>query len=240
MFIILLIIGFICLKKFGREKTLSFAIKVMSPILIIVFYLSEVSIILPILKVLNVSNSIVTTSDSIRVAIDSAIVTLFVNTILVMLNSPIKVTIESRNRQDLEQVITYCDRPVYVDYNVQVNFRYKWVKKLYKRFWKPCLYILNSKDTSIVIDKIEEYSDIINCDNASKHIKVDLTNISNSGKAMDKLYFTLGIQSNKTKKWDDVIEAKVYINDKEEYGIHKLFWEVDVNELKLVHRSEII
>lgn len=230
----------ICSKKFGRDKTLSFAIKVMSPILIILFYLSDLSIIIPILRSLHVSESIVITSDSIRVAIDSSIVTLFVNTVLVVLNSPIKVEIKSKDRQDLEQVITYCNKPVYIDYSIQVNFRYKWVKKIYKRYGKPSLHIVNSKNTSIVVDKSEEYSDIINCDNSSQYINIDLTNISNADMAMDKLYFTVAIQSDKTIKWDDVIYTEVFINQKKLHGIHQLFWEVNINRLKLVHRKETI
>lgn len=237
VFILLLVI---CSKKFGRDKVLSVAIKVMSPIFIILFYLSGLSIIIPIVTKLHISNSIVVTSDSVRVAIDSAIVTLFINTILVLLNSPIKVEVESKNRQDLKQVITYCSRQVRVDYSVKVNFRYKWIKKVYQRYWTPCLHIVNSKNTSIAVDKAEEYLDIISCDNVSKYISIDLTNISNSDMIADKLYFTLDIQSDRTIKWDDVIYTELFINQKKIRGLHKLFWQAKENILNLVHREEEI
>lgn len=234
IFVVSVILLVKCSKKFGRDKILSVAINIMSPFCIILFYLSNVSIIIPILTKLNISNSIVFTSDAMRVAIDSAIVTLFVNTVLVFLNSPIKVKIEARNRQEIETVITYCDKQVHVDYSVQVIFKYLWMKKIYKKHCIPSVHITNSKNTSITVDKEEEYSDIISCDNASKYISIDLTKIPYS----DVLYFTLAIQSNRTIKWDDEISTELFIDNKKIRGIHKLFWEVKENSLKLVHRGE--
>lgn len=228
----------ICSKKFGRDKALCFAIKVMSPIFIIIFYLSGVSIIVPILTKLGIEESIVNTSDSIRVAIDSAIVTLFINTILVFFNSPIKVDIKPRYRRDLEQVITYCDKPAKVDYSIRVNFRYKWVKRFYRKYCNPRIHIVNSKNTSIVIDRLEEYSNVINCDNSSQYISIDLAKISNSDDIVDTLYFTLNIQSDKSIKWDDRICAKIFIGKKGTAWIHQLFWQVNTEQLKLVHREE--
>lgn len=237
---VLLLILVYCSKKFGRDKTLGLAVKVLSPICIILFYLSGQSIIVFILKIVNVSIPKVTTSDSIRVAIDSAIVTLFVNTILMLLNSPIKVEIGTKNRQDIDQVITYCNKVVHVDYSVNINFRYKWIKKHYKKIGNPSVRIINSIYTSIAVDKENEYSGIINCDNASQFINIDLSKISNSSSVIDKLYFTLAIQSNKTIKWDDVINTEVYINNKKIKGIHKLFWETKENQVKIIHREENI
>lgn len=238
--VVLTIMLFVCAKKFGREKTLSFAIKVMSPIFIILFHLSGFSIIVPIFAEFNIIDSIANTNNSIRVAIDSSIVTLFVNTILVLLNSPIKVEVNSKDRLDLDQVITYCNRSVKVDYRIKVNFRYKWVKKFYRKYRSPTLQIINSKNTSIAVDKSEEYTDIINFDNISQYISINLANISNSDDVENNLYFTLAIQSNKSVKWDDAICTKVLINQRSINGIHKLIWQANEGKLKLVHREEVV
>lgn len=224
--------------KLGREKTLIFAIKVVSPIFIILFYLSGFSIIEPIVNKLNITNSIVNTSPSIRVAIDSAIVTLFVNTFLMFINAPIEVKVEAKNRQDLEQVVTYCKRNINVDYTICVNYRYKWVKKMLKKLNSPYLYIVNSRNTSISVDKKDEYENIINSKNASQYIIINLTKLSDSDVTEDKLYFSLAVVSNKTVKWDSEIYTKIFIKNKPINLIHKLFWEHKDERLKLVHREE--
>ena len=129
--IVIVLIVFICINRYGRDKTLTLAIKILSPVCIILFYLCDVSIIREVIKLLDIQNISILDSESIRVAIDSAIVTLIVNTVLVLLNSPIKVEIEARNSQDMEQVVTYCKKAVKINYSIKINFRYKYLKKIF-------------------------------------------------------------------------------------------------------------
>lgn len=232
---VVLIIIIACI-KIGRERTLSWAMKILSPICIILFYLSGVSIIVPVLEKFQVTNHLILSSDSIRVAVDSAIVTLFVNIILSILSFPIKVEVETRNRQDLEQVIIYCDRSSKIEYMVKISSKYKRILKWYKKYKNPVLRINNSFNTSIVIDREEEYGNMIDSSNASKYIDINLSCFPES----DKIYFDLNILSNKTIKWDDVIETEFYLNGNRNLNIHTLFWQVKRNVIKIVHREESI
>ena len=103
------------------------AMKILSPICIILFYLSGISIIVPIMEKIQITDSVVLSNASVRVAVDSAIVTLFVNVLLSFLNSPIKVEVEARSRQDLEQILVYCNRGSKIDYTVTIRSKYKWI-----------------------------------------------------------------------------------------------------------------
>ena len=235
VFICILVL-IICLLKFGREKTLAFTSKILSPICIILFYLSGVSIIIPIMNKFQISNIIVTSNDSVRVAVDSAIVTLFVNIVLSFFDSPIKIEVEAKSRQDLEQVVTYCNKPVRVDYDISLKYKHKRIMNMYRRFGSPVLRLINTENTSIVIEKEDEYVGIVDCSNSSKYIDVNISKIADSG----KLYFTLLIQSNKTIKWDDKIKTELRIGKRRKLGIHLLCWQVQNSIIKVAHREEQI
>lgn len=215
---------------------LSFAAKMLSPTCIILFYLSGISIIIPILNKFNITNLAITSSDSIRVAVDSAIITLLVNFVLSVLNSPIKVEVEAKSRQELDQVVTFCDRHAKIDYQIKLNYKHKLILDMYLRYLNPIIRINNTKNTSLNIDKEDQYEGIINCSFASKYIDIDLSKLPNSG----RLYFTLLIQSDKTIKWDDEIKTELHIRNKEKLGIHTIFWQVRKDTIKVVHREEII
>jgi len=229
--IAVLLIG---IRKIGREEILSWAMKILSPICIILFYLSGVSIIVPILNKLQVTNSAVLSSDSIRVAVDSAIVTLLVNTLLSIVSAPIKVDVEARSLQDLEQLLISCNRSSKVEYLVKISSKYKWILKWYKKHGMPILRINNSKNTSIVVDREKEYENIIDCSNSSKYIDINLANFPLS----NKIYFVLAIQSNKTIKWDDTINTDFYIWRRNKLGLNALFWHVKGSSIKIAHREE--
>jgi hypothetical protein len=121
------ILPVLCSKKIGRDGVLSWAMKILSPICIILFYLSGISIIVPIMEKIQITDSVVLSNVSVRVAVDSAIVTLLVNVLLSFLNSPIKVEVEARSRQDLEQILVYCNRGSKIDYTVTIRSKYKWI-----------------------------------------------------------------------------------------------------------------
>lgn len=238
--VIVSIVFFICIalyvsiKKIGREATLSWAMKILSPICIILFYLSDVSIIVPILEKFQVKDNVILSSDSIRVAVDSAIVTLFVNTLLSFLSFPIKVEVEARSWQDVEQLLISCNRSSKIEYSVKVISKYKWLLRWYKKHGKPVVRIKNSKNTSMVVDREKEYENVIDCSNASKYIDVNLFNFPES----EKVYFTLAIQSNKTIKWDDVIKTEFYIWKRNKLIISSLFWHIKGSIIKIAHREE--
>lgn len=217
-------------KKFGREFINNF----IPPISIIVFYLSKVSIIVPLLSKVNIGIDVGGISDETKVAIDSAIVTLITDIILFIANSPITLDIKTRNYQDLDEVITYRDRPVHIEYIIVRTSRANWIKRLYYRLGKPTLRILNSRYTTIVLDKEKEYEGSINSDNSSKYIEIDLTQLSDAGSS----YFKLSIMSNKSIKWDDEIRIELYLRGKKASRIHYLFWEISGGTIKIVHREE--
>ena len=231
---IFLLVLALCAKKIGREETLSWAMKTLSPVCIILFYMSGVSIVVPFIKLFRIGDSVVLSSDAIRVAVDSAIVTLFVNTLLSFLSSPIKVEVEARSRQDLEQILVYCNRGSNVEYSVTVSSKYRCLFNWYKKYGRPVLRINNSTNTSLAIDKEEEYGSKIDCSNASKYIDINLAHFPQSG----KIYFTLVVQSNKTIKWDDVIKTDFYVRENNKLYLDKLFWQVEESVVKIVHREE--
>lgn len=224
----------LCIKKIGREQTLSWAMNVLSPICIILFYLSGVSIIVPILGNFQATDHTVLTNESIRVAVDSAIVSLFVNTVLSFLSSPIKVEVEARSRQDIEQVLIFCNRSSKVEYSVKIISKYKWLLRLCKKYGTPVLRINNSRNTSIAVDREEEYGDLIDCSNASRYIDIHLSKFPES----DKIYFTIAIQSNKTIKWDDTIKTDFYIRKSIKRNGNTLFWHVIGSSVRIAHREE--
>lgn len=224
----------LCSKKIGREETLSWAMKILSPVCIILFYLSGISIIVPIMKIFQITDSVVLSNASVRVAVDSAIVTLLVNVLLSFLSSPIKVEVEARSRQDLEQVLVYCNRGSKIDYTISISSKYKWILNWYYKHGEPILRINNSQNTSLVIDREDEHDNIIDCSNASQYIDIKLFHFPQSG----KIYFTLIVQSNKTIKWDDVIKTGFYIRGSNKLQINTLFWQVKGSIIKIVHREE--
>ena len=238
--IVIVLIVFICINRYGRDKTLTLAIKILSPVCIILFYLCDVSIIREVIKLLDIQNISILDSESIRVAIDSAIVTLIVNTVLVLLNSPIKVEIEARNSQDMEQVVTYCKKAVKINYSIRINFRYKYLKKIYRKYGQVFLQIKNSPYTSIAIDKEDEYGRILDTNTASKYINIDILNISESSIVEDKLYIILEVVSNKTIKWDSKITTEIVVGNSFLKKFNRLFWQVESSPVRLVHREESI
>lgn len=234
--IVIITILLLCFNKFGREKMLSLVDRIGAPIGIILFYLSNKSIILPLLKVLEINNTNISDNASIRVAIDSSIVTLLINIVLEIFHSPVKVDVNINTEQNLEPVITYCDRTVHLKFIIEIDFGRKWIKKLYKKYGGLYLNITNSNNTSIAVDKEDEYIGIIDSNNASKYIQVNLTEFSNSYATLDKLYIDLLVQSDKTKNWNDYISVELLKKNK----ILKLIGcQMQEKNIKLVHREEI-
>lgn len=236
--ITLIIIMIFAIAKFGRERTLSIISKVLSPICIIIFYLSDLSIICLIFNILNISNSTIINNPSIRVAIDSAIITLFINFFMEVLNYIVKINIDSRSPVDMNEIQTYTDKPIHVQCNVLIDYKKKSIKKLCDNHCNIILKIKNSTFTTIVIDRAEEYGDCINSENSSKEIKVNLNKISNSDKNFVKAYFTLVIMSNKSIKVSDYITYDISFENKFMNILKKLFVSIEAESINVIHKGE--
>lgn len=235
--IVIILILLLCFNKFGREKMISLMNRIGAPIGIILFYLTNKSIILPVLKILNVNNTNISNNASIRVAIDSAIVTLLINIMLEIFYSPVKININIDTEQNLKQVITYCKKAVHLKVIIEIDFGRKWIKKLYKKYGGLYLNIKNTVNTSIAVNKEDEYIGIIDCSNASKYIQVNLTEFSNSFATLDKLYIDLLVQSDKTTNWNDYISIELLMKN----NILKLIGcQMQEKNIELVHREEIL
>ncbi len=224
--------------KYGRERTLGFCIKIISPIFIIMFYLSGFSIISYLLDIFHVENQIISQSPSIKVAIDSAIVTLFINTILAVLNAPMKSSISIVNPKGTTEVVVYCEKIAYVNCAVKVNFKHLFLKKLFFKYGGIYLRILNSKHTDLEIDKVDEYEEIIDVQNKSQYIMVNLCEISSCKNVEGVSYFRLGIISKTLINWDETILSEIYIPNLFLRILAKIFFEFDSENVKVIHREE--
>lgn len=230
---IILIICIVSINKFGRDKTLSMAAKILSPICLVVFYLSGFSIITPLLEFINVKNTSIS-SESIRVAIDSAIVAI-VNIMISIFNSPIKIYVDARGSEDISPICIRHDKPKKINYSIKINDSNGLIVRLYKKFRKNItLRIVNSKYTSLCLDKEDEYKDIIDTSNSSKYIDISINNIIDEGGT----YFTLSVQSNKTIKWDGQLKTELYVNNKKVKNIDSSIWYIKSDVIEMVHREE--
>lgn len=228
---VIIISALIC----GRNETYSLFIKCLSPICIISFWLLNISIVKPIAEVLNnydILNALEVASA--RVAVDSAILTLLVNTLLYWVSTPIDVSIDIRSSKDLYEIETFCNRSVRASCAIKVDFK----RKIYKYlFWKKSLVhlrILNTDCTSIVVDKVSEYEGIIDDSKLSKYVDIDLTKLSPTPSIKDTLYMNLYIMSDKSIKWDREISIELKTSNK----ASRMLWRANECKIKLVHREE--
>ncbi|MCR1876442.1 hypothetical protein NSA45_11230 [Paraclostridium bifermentans] len=149
---------------------------------------------------------------STKVAIDCAFITLFFNFIAQVVNDPGQINIELRNNSDVDSLQIRSGRKSKIKVYIDIDYKYKWIKKKLETYGGLQLEIINTSWTSIEIDKREEYGDIIDYTNPSKKIVVDLNNVCLEEQLDGKFYLTLIVESNKTIKSDGVISTKVVQN----------------------------
>lgn len=220
------------ISKFGRERTLFIINKFLSPICIIVFYLSNLSIIS-----LFSNNPTLQENKAIRVAIDSAIITLIINLVTELLNSAVNISVDSISLRDINEVQTYMDKPVKVQCNISVDYKNKFIEKLCNNHFNIMLHIKNSNFTSIDIDKSEEYDYCVNCENSSKEIIINLNKISNSDKNFVRGYFVLAIMSNKSIKISDYITYEIDFTNRIINKLKNLLFNINAKSINVIHRE---
>lgn len=185
-------------------------LKIASPLVIIAFYLWDISLTKGVESLLNLSIPTLDNNISARIAVDSALITLLINFFAFLINSPATIDVSIRNRIDTAGLIIYNNKPVNLDIQLDYNFRYKWLGKVLLNFGNIRLRIKNTKWTSIDIENRADYdSGIIDFSNPSKYIDINLKDLITEAPGNRKLYFQLIVQSNKNIKMDGEIFATI-------------------------------
>ena len=232
--IIILIVICIIISVLGREEGLNFLIKFLPPLCILVFYFSRTSISVSILSALKIRIENLTEFSSTSVAVDSAFITLILNTAIQCLASPIKVEIGIENPRGLSELEVDCQRASYLNFILKVDYRNKILKKVFGSNKPAYLKICNTDYTAIEIDRKEQYDGILKISDDCKEVKVDLNKIVSFGEKDGKLYFRLAFVSNKTIRWEGKIHPELYVEGR----VRKFMWRGNPCTMKLIHIEE--
>lgn len=207
---IIFITSILYIKLKGFTEYFRSLLKIAAPLVIIAFYLWDISLTKGVESLLNFSIPILESNMSARIAVDSAVVTLLINFFAFLINSPATIDVSIRNRMDTEGLIIYNNKPVNLDIQVNYNFRYKWLGKVLLKFGMIKLHIKNTKWTSIDIENRADYDNgIIDFSNPSKYIDINLKDLITESPGNRKLYFQLIVQSNKEIKRDGEISVSI-------------------------------
>jgi hypothetical protein len=159
---------------------------------------------------LNIKIANLNGNNSARIAVDSAIITILLNFLAFIINSPATINVMLDNRLDIPQLILTKGRNGKLDLSIFFDYKYKWLKKLINKFGGAKIKIINTGWTSIEIEKRQEYpSGAIDYSNPSKYILIDFNKLIPDDKLNGKVYFQLIISSNTTIKSDGEISTEV-------------------------------
>lgn len=126
------------------------------PIFIIMFNLTGLSIINPIAKFIGNVNLISAINDSsTRVAVDSALIALVVNLILLIVNKPVKISGSLRTKNYTDAVIISLDsrkRQSKAELELKVDYKFKLFKWALLKIGGTSLIIHNTDFTSMQIE----------------------------------------------------------------------------------------
>lgn len=125
----------------------------LSPILIILFYMNGTSIIMPIAKSMGNKNIISVLGESgVRVAVDSAILSILSSLILIILNNPVKVKGVIEPNHDLDKILIDLNSTrsnVKFHIKLDVNYRFNCIKNFIKLLGGTKLIIYNTDFTTM-------------------------------------------------------------------------------------------
>lgn len=126
------------------------------PVSIMLFNLTSLSIIEPIAKIIGNQNMIssVTNPDT-RVAVDSALITLIVNVLMLFLNKPVSVTGTIKTKNYTDTVIINLDSmrvKSKAELELNVDYKFKPLKRFLNKIGGTSLIIHNTDFTSMQIE----------------------------------------------------------------------------------------
>lgn len=226
-------------KKYGTETVFSKALKIVPPICIIIFYLGDISIIEIVFNALNITNSGITTSPSIKVAIDSAIVTLLMNLIFDFFGSPVHIRVLSRSSDNTDITILKKDKGSMIYYNIEIDYRKAVYRKFFEKIGGVVLRIHTTKWTSLQIDNEGQYGQVVDSSKASKYIDINLGRISQHPKrTCEKLYLRLIVSAKKNVDLDDEIESEILFPNSKLNKLSWMFCELECNPIELQIRGK--
>lgn len=240
VFVIFLIVFVLYLisKKYGVEKVFSKALKIVPPICIILFYVGNISIIEAVFNTFNITNAVISNNPSIKVAIDSAIVTLVLNLIFEFFGSPVHIRVLSRSSDNTDIVVLKGDKGRLIYYNVEIDYRKPFYRRLFDRNGGVVLRIYNTQWTSIQIDNETQYGQVVDSGNSSKYIDINLGKISQHSKKMyEKLYLRLTVSLKKDVDLNDEIISEVLFPNSKFNKFIWMFCELDYNSIVLQIRG---
>ncbi|MDQ0150028.1 hypothetical protein J2S18_001964 [Eubacterium multiforme] len=221
----------------GITGYLKCLIKYSAPIAVLLFNLTNLTIIDNVQKLLGLN--MLPLSSTARIAVDSAIITLIFNFIAQSINSPASIKTFFKNRVDLKQLRLRIDKISKVDLEIFVDYKYKLLQTIIRKLDGIIYIVIKNTDwTSITVSDLDQY-DYINYDNPSKEICVDITNKNNK-----KIYLTLEILSNKSIKNEDYISTDIrVICSKKIYKfflkkIVIIFFDLNFDKQEVVYRKE--
>lgn len=210
------------------KKIISFIIAYLAPISVIIFNLTNWSIINWFLEIL--SKPILTGSS--KTAVDSAIVVIFTSIISNLFKHIGIINLKIRN---LDETIQYklpkmnSERYGKIWVDCHVIYKNKWLEKKIKKLGKLEVVIKNTEWTSLNINNRLHYNNI-NDDNISEEIIVNLNK-------NEKSYIEIAISSNVDIKKDDEIKLEVRHSNKIINKMLELLFEIHSDHLMVVYRT---
>lgn len=157
------------------------------------------------------TNNTTSASNSARIAVDSALITILLNLLAFVVNSPAIINIMLDNKLDMTQLAIMEQKRKYrLELSIFFDYRYKWLKKILNKFGGVKVKVVNTGWTSIEVDKRQEYAQgVIDYSNPSKYILIDINKLIPDERLNGKLYFELNVSSNTTIKSDGDITTEV-------------------------------
>lgn len=232
-------ISFFIIMKYGLSGYLRLLIKYNPPIAVLVLNLSSFSLVKWIGEILDIG--VIKNLDiSTRIAVDSAVITIVFMIIAQVFNEPGSINAIFTNRLDVDTLQLRKERTAKIDLNINIDYKYKWLRSMIHRLGGLSLHIINSEWTSLEIDRRDEYGQIINYDNPATEVIIDLEEAVRRGDNTRILYLTLCIQPNKFVKNDGKIKTEVRLKNETFFNklLLAIFININCTQQKIVYREE--
>lgn len=221
------------MKKFNKCVKV-FMETLIYPICIILFYISGISLVLPLAKWIGNNQIISSLNDSAtRVAVDSALISLIINLLLLVLNKPIKISGSFKSINSLEAVLIDLDSRKCMstaELELNIDYRYKWIKKALIVIGGTSLIIHNTDFTTMQIKerspRLKNSSSMI----SSKELRIKLEDSVQERycKGKGRISFILEPDVDNTEEGSITTEIRPLIdrNKKFRYYLSKIIYKI--------------
>lgn len=234
------LISFVFIWKNGLKSYLKCISKYISPIIVIAFYIFDLSITRIIEIISPISFETILTTPTTRLAVDSALATLIFNFISFLVTAPAKIKVEFESKQRTRQVSLKYNKQSKIDININIDLKYNILMFLFKWLGDINISIINTEWTSIDIDRRDEYGLMINYDNPSQEILINCKSILDGNKS-GKICLLLCVSPNITVYREGYIKVSLVLSSGCEYKkilfnfLKGFIIEVDFSKIELVN-----